>query len=151
MLFRSGSEYHQRRDELKKNVFTPLIEYFRQARDALGITAKEIDQATGKQMSSHCSGTVSGSYRMKQITGNYRHFFSGQLQSVSEITRYTVNIMIWSVSNIHSGVNITNWQIGIRCYVVTLRYQLMCLIPMCGHSRRFSITPESTPVKNQPQ
>ncbi|MEM8258272.1 site-specific DNA-methyltransferase, partial [Morganella morganii] len=49
-------EYHQRRDELKKNVFTPLIEYFRQARDALGITAKEIDRATGKQMSSHWFG-----------------------------------------------------------------------------------------------
>ncbi|HCR4038240.1 TPA: site-specific DNA-methyltransferase [Morganella morganii] len=51
-----GSEYHQRLDELKKNVFTPLIEYFRQARDALGITAKEIDRATGKQMSSHWFG-----------------------------------------------------------------------------------------------
>ncbi len=51
-----GSEYHQRQAELKKNVFTPLIEYFRQAREALGITAKEIDQATGKQMSSHWFG-----------------------------------------------------------------------------------------------
>ncbi|MDN8683060.1 hypothetical protein Q0M91_14680, partial [Staphylococcus aureus] len=28
----------------------------RQARDALGITAKEIDRATGKQMSSHWFG-----------------------------------------------------------------------------------------------
>ncbi len=51
-----GSEYHQLRDELKKNVFTPLIEYFRQARDVLGITAKDIQQATGKQMSSHWFG-----------------------------------------------------------------------------------------------
>ena len=104
-----GSEYHQRRDELKKNVFTPLIEYFRQARDALGITAKEIDRATGKQMSSHWFGFSQwqlpneADYRKLQV------LFRGQLQSVSEITRYTVSMMIWSVNNTHSGVNITNW------------------------------------------
>ncbi|WP_277850504.1 DNA-methyltransferase [Moellerella wisconsensis] len=51
-----SSGYLQRRRELKENTLRPLIEYFKQARDALGITAKEIHQATGKQMASHWFG-----------------------------------------------------------------------------------------------
>lgn len=39
--------------ELRKNVFEPLISYFRNARQALGVSAKEINEATGKQMCSH--------------------------------------------------------------------------------------------------
>lgn len=39
--------------ELKKEVFEPLIEYFRTARQSLGISAKEINAATGTQMCSH--------------------------------------------------------------------------------------------------
>ncbi|KAB7898820.1 site-specific DNA-methyltransferase [Rouxiella sp. S1S-2] len=39
--------------ELKQNVFRPLIDYFRDARRFLGISSKAINQATGKQMSSH--------------------------------------------------------------------------------------------------
>lgn len=37
----------------RKEVFKPLIDYFREARKALGITAKEINAATGTQMCSH--------------------------------------------------------------------------------------------------
>ncbi|MDR3431062.1 MAG: site-specific DNA-methyltransferase [Rouxiella aceris] len=37
----------------KKNTFQPLIDYFRNARLALGVTAKDIRAATGKQMASH--------------------------------------------------------------------------------------------------
>lgn len=51
-----GSEYLQQCRELKENVLKPLIEYFKQARDSLGITAKEIHKATGKQMASHWFG-----------------------------------------------------------------------------------------------
>ncbi|MCW2255112.1 site-specific DNA-methyltransferase (adenine-specific) [Providencia alcalifaciens] len=51
-----GSEYLQQCRELKENVLKPLIEYFKQARDSLGITAKEIQAATGKQMASHWFG-----------------------------------------------------------------------------------------------
>ncbi|CAB5650920.1 site-specific DNA-methyltransferase [Providencia rettgeri] len=51
-----SSGYLQRRRELKENTLKPLIEYFKQARDSLGITAKEIHQATGKQMASHWFG-----------------------------------------------------------------------------------------------
>lgn len=51
-----SSGYLQRRRELKENTLRPLIEYFKQARDSLGITAKEIHQATGKQMASHWFG-----------------------------------------------------------------------------------------------
>ncbi|MEQ4672673.1 site-specific DNA-methyltransferase [Providencia manganoxydans] len=51
-----SSGYLQRRRELKENTLRPLIEYFKQARNSLGITAKEIHQATGKQMASHWFG-----------------------------------------------------------------------------------------------
>ncbi len=51
-----SSEYLQQCRELKENVLKPLIEYFKQARDSLGITAKEIHKATGKQMASHWFG-----------------------------------------------------------------------------------------------
>ncbi len=39
--------------KLKAEVFKPLIDYFKGARLALGVTAKEINQATGTQMCSH--------------------------------------------------------------------------------------------------
>ncbi|WP_045441301.1 DNA-methyltransferase [Citrobacter sp. S-77] len=43
--------------ELKQHVMAPLISYFRDARDALGITAKQIADATGKKnMASHWFG-----------------------------------------------------------------------------------------------
>lgn len=51
-----GSEYLQQCRKLKENVLKPLIEYFKQARDLLGVTAKEIHKATGKQMASHWFG-----------------------------------------------------------------------------------------------
>lgn len=51
-----ASEYNVKRQKLKKDVLSPLIEYFKQARDGLGVTAKEIQIATGKQMASHWFG-----------------------------------------------------------------------------------------------
>lgn len=45
--------YATKCNELKGQVFLPLIEHFVRARDALGITAKEINDATGTQMASH--------------------------------------------------------------------------------------------------
>lgn len=48
--------YRKQCRQLKDNVFRPLIEYFKQARKTLAISAKQIDQATGKQMSSHWFG-----------------------------------------------------------------------------------------------
>ncbi|HFT1684960.1 DNA-methyltransferase [Providencia stuartii] len=48
-----SSDYLQQCKQLKENVLKPLIEYFKQSRESLGITAKEIKQVTGKQMASH--------------------------------------------------------------------------------------------------
>ncbi len=48
-----GSEFSLKCQELKKNVFKPLIDYFRNARLALQVSSKEINQATDKQMFSH--------------------------------------------------------------------------------------------------
>ncbi|MDE8858608.1 DNA-methyltransferase [Klebsiella pneumoniae] len=51
------NDYESKSTELKQHVMTPLIEYFRDARDALGITTKEIAEATGKKnMASHWFG-----------------------------------------------------------------------------------------------
>ena len=44
--------------ELKQHVMAPLISYFRDARESLGITSKQIAEATGKKnMTSHWFGT----------------------------------------------------------------------------------------------
>ena len=45
--------YASKCSELKKATFAPLIEYFRSAREALGVSAKDINEATGSQMCSH--------------------------------------------------------------------------------------------------
>ncbi|HEH1427344.1 TPA: site-specific DNA-methyltransferase [Klebsiella pneumoniae] len=51
------NDYESKSTELKQHVMTPLIEYFRNARDALGVTTKEIAEATGKKnMASHWFG-----------------------------------------------------------------------------------------------
>lgn len=48
-----GSTYADKCKTLKQNVFKPLIDYFRLARSSLGVSAKAINEATGRQMSSH--------------------------------------------------------------------------------------------------
>jgi adenine-specific DNA-methyltransferase len=52
--FAKGSTgYASKCQELKQQVFAPLIEYFRSARQRLGISAKEINEVTGTKMCSH--------------------------------------------------------------------------------------------------
>lgn len=49
--------YAEKGCELKQHVMTPLISYFRNARDSLGITSRQIADATGKKnMASHWFG-----------------------------------------------------------------------------------------------
>jgi site-specific DNA-methyltransferase (adenine-specific) len=51
------SGYEEKSRELKQHVLSPLISYFRDAREALGVTSKEIADATGKKnMASHWFG-----------------------------------------------------------------------------------------------
>ena len=47
------SQYATKCTELKKTVFKPLMDYFKNAKDALNISAKEINETTGTQMCSH--------------------------------------------------------------------------------------------------
>lgn len=47
------TEYAGKCATARQDVMTPLIEYFRSARAALNVSAKEINQAMGKQMASH--------------------------------------------------------------------------------------------------
>lgn len=48
-----SSNYEELVKQQRKNAFLPLIDYFRNARTSLGVTSKEINLATGKQMASH--------------------------------------------------------------------------------------------------
>lgn len=50
---KGNTGYASKCQELKQQVFQPLIEYFREARQRLGITAKQINEATGSKMCSH--------------------------------------------------------------------------------------------------
>ncbi|EJB8443179.1 site-specific DNA-methyltransferase [Vibrio parahaemolyticus] len=50
---KGSSGYTTKCKALKQEVFKPLIDYFANARKELGITAKEINQATNSQMCSH--------------------------------------------------------------------------------------------------
>ncbi|HEB0980259.1 TPA: site-specific DNA-methyltransferase [Yersinia enterocolitica] len=52
-LMPKGGTYAAKCSVLKQNVFRPLIDYFRLARVSLGVSAKAINEATGRQMSSH--------------------------------------------------------------------------------------------------
>ncbi|MHA3203268.1 DNA-methyltransferase [Yersinia pseudotuberculosis] len=52
-LMPKGGTYAAKCSALKQNVFRPLIDYFRLARVSLGVSAKAINEATGRQMSSH--------------------------------------------------------------------------------------------------
>ncbi|MXC48430.1 site-specific DNA-methyltransferase, partial [Escherichia coli] len=50
--------YSAKGRELKQHVMAPLISYFRDARESLGITSKQIAEATGKKnMASHWFGS----------------------------------------------------------------------------------------------
>lgn len=48
-----GDEWSLRRRNAKQQAFGPLIDYFRNAKNALGISAAEINAATGTKMCSH--------------------------------------------------------------------------------------------------
>lgn len=50
---KGNTGYASKCQELKKQVFEPLIEYFQSARKRLGISAKDINEATGSKMCSH--------------------------------------------------------------------------------------------------
>ena len=50
---KGASGYHSKKQEARENIFSPLIHYFKSARESLNISAKEINEATGKQMCSH--------------------------------------------------------------------------------------------------
>jgi site-specific DNA-methyltransferase (adenine-specific) len=50
---KGNSGYHVKCQQLKQQVFAPLINYFRDAKERLNIPAKAINKATGKQMCSH--------------------------------------------------------------------------------------------------
>lgn len=53
---KGAGRYHKVCTDLKKQTFSPLIEYFKQAKEVSGISSKAINEATGTQMCSHWFG-----------------------------------------------------------------------------------------------
>ena len=51
--FKAQNGYAFKCEELRQSVFAPLIEYFKSARDNVGVSAADINKATGTQMCSH--------------------------------------------------------------------------------------------------
>ncbi len=50
---KGASTYHKQCIQLKQEVFAPLINYFKLAKEKANISAKQINEATGTQMASH--------------------------------------------------------------------------------------------------
>lgn len=51
--FKGQVGYASKCESLRQTIFAPLIEYFRNARDELGVSAADINRATNSQMCSH--------------------------------------------------------------------------------------------------
>ncbi|BDH46415.1 methyltransferase [Salmonella enterica subsp. enterica serovar Choleraesuis] len=69
--------YESKSAELKRHVMAPLISYFRDAREGLGISAKQIAEATGKKsMASHWFGASQWQLPSESDYGKLQELFS---------------------------------------------------------------------------
>lgn len=75
------SGYAAKCAELKGQVFAPLIDYFIAARETLGVSAKEINQATGTQMCSHWFSRSQWQLPNQQQYEALQKLFSGKTNS----------------------------------------------------------------------
>lgn len=76
----------------KQNVFKPLIDYFRNARLSLQVSAKEIDQATGKQMCSHWFSNSQWQLPSEEDYKSYKHCLHALLINKKNYHRYLVTL-----------------------------------------------------------
>ncbi|MEX6250055.1 DNA-methyltransferase [Providencia hangzhouensis] len=118
-----SSGYLQRRRELKENTLKPLIEYFKQARDSLGITAKEIHQATGKQMASHWFG-----YSQWQLPNESDYLKLQELFNQVAVKQFSDNPLSRQHADLVSEQKLLNREY----HELSQQYQLLC--------RPFSVT-----------
>ncbi|TDL54726.1 site-specific DNA-methyltransferase [Pantoea ananatis] len=101
-----SNEWSETRNQLKQNVFSPLISYFRVARESLGVSSKAINEATGTSMASHWfSGSqwqLPGEKHYKQLQCLFEKI-AAEKQQVSLLER-------------GHGSLVDNWQILDRNY-----------------------------------
>ncbi len=77
---KGSSGYSKKCTELKRQVFKPLMDYFIDARRTLGITAKEINEATNAQMSSHWFGASQWALPSKEQYKKLQTLFHAKAQ-----------------------------------------------------------------------
>ena len=77
------SGYATKCAELRKGVFTPLIEYFIQAKEALGVSAAEINAATGTKMSAHWFSYSQWQLPSAQQYAALQQLFAGKAEALA--------------------------------------------------------------------
>lgn len=95
------SDYISQCRQLKNNVFTPLIEYFKQAKQTLAISAKQIEQATGKQMTSHWFG-----YSQWQLPSEEDYHKLQKLFAQVAAEKQQVNLLVRDYPQLVSKLNL---------------------------------------------
>lgn len=94
---KAGSGYVSACSGLRRQVFAPLIEYFRNARDAVGVTATEINSVTGTQMAGHWFG-----YSQWQLPSPAQY---EQLQSLFESKATSLGKNYSELTETYQGLN----------------------------------------------
>ncbi|WP_392559335.1 DNA-methyltransferase [Orbus mooreae] len=74
--FKGQSGYAAKCSELRQSIFAPLIEYFKSAREVLGVTAADINKATGTQMCSHWFSYSQWQLPSKKQYEDLQHLFN---------------------------------------------------------------------------
>lgn len=145
------SGYSTKCRELKREVFRPLIDYFRRARLSLKISVKDIDRATCKQMSSHW---FSESQWQMPNERDYALLYSlfqraaAEQGQPSELNKsYTELQMEYQTLNSTFLERQKNYAALKRPFAVSSAY----LLPMFGIIPLFRIIRVNTPAKNPPQ
>lgn len=137
--------------ELKQHVMTPLISYFRDARESLGVTSAQIAAATGKKnMVSHWFGLSQWQLPSETDYLKLQALFqqiAGDKHARNELER--PHHSWWQHGN-HLTGNTQNSSRSISVYVDHSAFLSRCHIPMSGPISRFSFTQGSTHVKSLP-
>jgi site-specific DNA-methyltransferase (adenine-specific) len=88
---KGANGYATKCSELKREVFKPLIDYFKNARAALDISAKEINDATNTQMCSHWFSDSQWKLPTEKQYEQLQTLFSGRSQALSRTHGNLVN------------------------------------------------------------
>lgn len=83
-IAKAGSGYVGACGQARRQVFSPLIEYFRHAKEASGVTASEINAATGTKMSGHWFGYSQWQLPSQQQYEQLQALFASKVESLGQ-------------------------------------------------------------------